>query len=227
MQIVILGYGKMGHEIEKYCISQNIAVSKILKNTQELESYNFSASEIVIDFTNKDSFLQNIQLLCKKGVSVVVGTTGWESQYSQIEPLIINSQIGFLANSNFAISVHIFYEIVQQASKIFSKFAEFDPLIHESHHKFKKDSPSGTAISLNGVLQEYYKKEIPISSTRAGYIVGHHEVIFDSPLEQIKLTHEAKDRVIFAKGAIFCANWLMGTPKKQGIFNIKDIFNDL
>jgi dihydrodipicolinate reductase len=183
MQIVILGYGKMGHEIEKYCASQNIDVSKILKNTQELESYNFSSSEIVIDFTNRDSFLQNIQVLCKK--------------------------------------------VVQRASKILSKFTEFDPLIHESHHKFKKDAPSGTANSLNGIMQEYYKKEIPVSSTRAGYIVGHHEVIFDSPLEQIKLSHEAKDRAIFAKGAVFCANWLMSGQKKQGIFNIKDIFNNL
>ena len=227
MQIVILGYGKMGHEIEKYCINHNISVSKILKNTQELENYNFSSSEIVIDFTSRDSFLQNIQVLCKKGVSVVSGTTGWEEQYSQVESLIANSKIGFLSASNFAISVHIFYEVVQQASKILSKFTEFDPLIHESHHKFKKDAPSGTANSLNGIMQEYYKKEIPVSSTRAGYIVGHHEVIFDSLVEQIKLSHEAKDRAIFAKGAVFCANWLMSGQKKQGIFNIKDIFNDL
>jgi len=240
MKIAIIGYGKMGKEIEKQAISLGIEVSKKIDMDDNIDELEFDSDEIAIEFTSPDSCIGNVEKLAKKGVSVVIGSTGWYDKKDEVEKLAKDNNVAILYASNFSIGVHMFWKILEQASKIVNKVPDYDIFAHEFHHKMKKDSPSGTAITTGEVLlknidrknklvteslqRQVAEDEIHFSSTRGGSVFGIHNVYFDSEVDEIEISHKAKGRAGFAKGAVLCASWLEG---KKGFFSIEDYIKEV
>ncbi len=174
------------------------------------------------------------------GTNLVMGTTGWYDEMTRVREIVEDSGIGFLWASNFSIGVHMFWKVLEEASKQFAKFPEYDVFGHEFHHNMKADSPSGTAKSTAEIVLKNSpgKKEISyetqhekvspetlhFSSTRGGKIPGTHSVYFDSAADTVEITHTARSREGFASGALRCAQWLNG---KTGFFTIEDYLTSI
>ena len=226
MKLLLLGTGKTGslvadvarergHQIETMRSSDNPRASAL--NDDRLSSI-----DIVIDFTTPRCVLENIQACVAAGKNTVVGTTGWYSELASIRRLVEERRTGFLYGSNFSIGVNLFFDLVRQAVPAIQR--QYLAHIYERHHAQKKDSPSGTAATMQEILQENSKAEIEITSFREGDVVGMHELVLDSPRDTIYLCHDAKSRRGFAEGAVRGAEWLAG---KKGFFEFKDVWREV
>ena len=245
MKVAIVGYGKMGKQIEKILQGKNIEVSSIIdkyiKEAQfkEINSKSLSNVDVVFDFTTPDEVLENINLYIENNVSVVMGTTGWYKEIQTVKNLIGN-KIGFIWSGNFSIGVNIFFKIIRESAKIFNNFKEYDPMAYEIHHNQKKDSPSGTAQMISSILidelshknvvieekldRKIGKNEIHFASIRGGNIPGTHTVLFDSDVDTIEIKHTARNREGLARGAVFAAEWI---KDKKGFFSIDDLIDSI
>jgi 4-hydroxy-tetrahydrodipicolinate reductase len=171
---------------------------------------------------------------------MVIGTTGWYHQLDEVKAIVQSAKMGVIYASNFSLGMNLFFRIVECAAELFDKFEEYDPFIHETHHRRKVDSPSGTAVTLGKILLEKIKrksdilaqnsegaispKHLHISSTRAGEVPGTHLVGFDSAADTVELKHTARDRSGFALGALYAAEWIVA---KHGLFTLNDLFKDI
>lgn len=241
MNIALIGYGKMGKEVERVAEERGINVIAILSRKNNTRGVGITHDslkgvDICIDFSVPDSVLDNIKAVAECGKNIVVGTTGWYEKLELVKTLANETKIGVLYASNFSLGLNIFSQIVMDASRLFERYADYDVAINEAHHKGKADSPSGTALSLGAVvLQQMSRKteilhetshgqirphQLHITSTRAGNIIGTHSVLFDSECDSIELVHTAKSRRGFALGAVVAAQWLKG---KQGFYTMRDV----
>jgi 4-hydroxy-tetrahydrodipicolinate reductase len=167
--------------------------------------------------------IENIKMAAAQRVSMVVGTTGWYDRVNEVRPLVEQSEIGFVYGSNFSVGVNLMFKIASYAARLFSRFPSHDPFIEEAHHKFKKDAPSGTAIFLRREVEAEYQREVPTSSTRAGYMPGTHRLGFDSEADTLTLTHTARSRAGFADGAVIAAKWIAG---RTGFYEFSEIIDE-
>ena len=218
IKVALIGYGKMGKEIEALCkdseIFEIVAIS--YKNVSDkLDIKGISKADVAIDFTSKDVVLKNIQEVSKLGVNMVVGTTGWSDSLDEVKKIIEKNKIGFIYSPNFSVGVNIFFKMMDNAIKLFAKLPEYDAYGLEIHHKAKKDSPSGTALKIASKI-----KGLNFTSIRAGRNPGFHEVVFDSEADGITLSHQAYNRVGFAKGALMAAEFI---KNKKGVYSFEDI----
>ena len=242
MNIAIIGYGKMGHEIEKIAKANGINVVSIVDpndssaNHREINEESMKNVDVCIDFTNPSAVVSNIEKISKFNKNVVVGTTGWYDNINEIKYIVKKNNIGFIYASNFSIGVNIFLKIIENAAKIINKIEDYDIYGYELHHNKKIDSPSGTAKTIGDILikqidrkdkllfekidRKIEPNELHFASVRAGSIPGTHVVGFDSSADTIELKHEARNREGFAIGAIMAAQWING---KKGFYNINDI----
>lgn len=244
MNIALLGYGKMGKEIEQIALQKGHSISfKITKeNKEELQKLSSENTDVVIEFTSPESAFENVKFCLEKGISVVCGSTGWNEQKKEIEKLVVdknntNHNLAFFWASNFSIGVNIFLEINAFAAKLMQNYTDYDTEILEIHHIEKKDAPSGTAITLaETILENYDSKEkwelknkgnnsinqntIPIFAEREEDVKGTHTTTYSSTVDEISLTHKAYSREGFAKGAVLAAEFL---KDKKGIFGMKDL----
>jgi 4-hydroxy-tetrahydrodipicolinate reductase len=150
-----------------------------------------------------------------------VGTTGWQKDEASLREAVAKAGAGVVVAPNFSTGVVLFEAIVSRAAGLFAGQQEFGAWLHEAHHATKKDAPSGTALLLKRAMEQSgYAKAIDVSSTRAGFIPGTHTVGFDGPAETITLTHTARDRTSFARGALTAARWIQG---KRGWFTMHDV----
>ena len=154
---------------------------------------------------------------------MVTGTTGWHDRLDEARSLVEQSGIGFVYGSNFSIGVNLMFKITGYAADLFSHFPSHDPFIEEAHHKLKKDAPSGTALILKRIVGAAYDRDVPTSSTRAGYIPGRHNVGFDSEADCLAITHTARSRAGFAEGALLAANWISG---RKGFYEFAEIIDE-
>jgi len=242
MNIALVGYGKMGREIERLAEGKHSIILKI-DPTLDIHSpadADFSNVDVAIDFTHPSVILDNIKTYCDKKVNVVIGTTGWIEEMEKVRAHVQAAGIGFLWASNFSIGVHLFWEMVRRGGELMNRFDDYDACGHEFHHNQKADSPSGTARSTAQILLETLDRkttlvtkelnrkiepnELHFSSTRGGSIPGTHSVYFDSPADTIEIKHTARNRSGFASGALLCAEWLKG---KTGFFSIEDYLKTL
>jgi 4-hydroxy-tetrahydrodipicolinate reductase len=161
----------------------------------------------------------NIMACIHEGVPVVVGTTGWYSSLPLITEAVDEEGGSLLWAPNFSVGVAAFIELAKEAARIVSR-SGFSAALVETHHSAKKDAPSGTALSIVQAMEGQLEKEIPVTSIRTGSVPGTHELIFDAPFEQIVMRHEARDRRVFADGALRAADWLRG---KKGVFTMRDV----
>lgn len=235
MRIVLIGYGKMGKEIERLALGRgHTIVARIdVDNAHELTNLTSSDVDVAIEFSNPASAFANISTCIEKQIPVVCGTTGWLEKKSEIEHATAAHNSTFFYTSNYSIGVNLFFQLNRSLAKLMAPHAEYDIYTNEIHHLEKKDSPSGTAITLaEGIIDAYADRtkwvnneipqsnEVPIWSQRESMIPGTHTVKYISKVDQIEITHEAFSREGFALGAVIAAEWIQG---KKGILGMEDM----
>lgn len=233
LNLAILGYGKMGRTIAQLAPQRGFEVRLVvdidanaggagdLPRSIGVTPEKFQGIDVCIEFTEPKAVLDNIRRVAAVGCNLVVGTTGWHNQLDEVRKVVESSGIGMVYAANFSIGVQLFYRLARQAAEAFAAFPIYDPYLTEAHHKFKKDAPSGTALEIKRQVQPAFKdREVPVSSTRAGYIPGTHELGFDSEADTVVLRHTARSRQGFAEGALYAARWVVG---KKGLFNFADM----
>ncbi len=177
-------------------------------------------ADVAIEFTTPDAAPWNARACVRAGCPVVVGTTGWDAERADVERDVLEADGALLAAANLSIGVNLFFRIAEYAARLAARFPAFDAHIVEIHHSAKRDAPSGTALELSRRTSSARARAIPISSIRTGNVPGTHTLVLDGGHEQISLEHAARDRVIFADGALIAARWLMG---RRGIFTMADV----
>ncbi len=225
MKIALIGYGKMGKTIEQVALSLGYSIVTRLSSNQ-WENMSLQEADVCLEFTRPDCVLENVKRIAKLKKQMIIGTTGWYDQIEEVRSIIEEYQIGVLYSPNFSIGIQLMLEILSDASRIMSAFKEYDVAGIEYHHHRKRDHPSGTALEIGKIIEENipHVKKLHFSSVRCGSIPGMHTVLFDSPFDTITLTHEARNREGFARGAIQAAIWLQG---KKGLYTLKDCMREM
>lgn len=226
MRIVLVGHGKMGRMIEALAPEYGCDVAGVIDPLSPRHGGGPDADawrgvDVAIDFTTPDSVMQNAPVLARRGISLVIGTTGWSAHETELRTVVADAGVGIVVAPNFSTGVVLFEAAVAHAAKLFAPHQEFGAFLHEAHHSAKKDAPSGTALALQRAMEHAgFPRPIDVSSTRAGSIPGTHTIGFDGPAETITLTHAARDRTAFARGALTAAQWIRG---KRGWYSMKDV----
>jgi 4-hydroxy-tetrahydrodipicolinate reductase len=221
MRALIVGYGRMGRLVESLCPEYGIEVAGAVDEAEAASPASWPAADVAIDFSIAAAVPANVRRLAERGVNIVIGTTGWAAHEADVRRVVEETGIGVVAAPNFALGVNLFAAVAQRAAELFESQTGFGAWIHEAHHAAKRDAPSGTALLLEAALREGgYNRAIDVSSTRAGSIPGTHTIGFDAPGETITLTHTARDRSGFARGALEAARWVHG---RKGWFTMKDV----
>jgi len=222
MKLALLGYGKMGRMVEQAAVREGDEIVCVMDPVSGSHG-KLSDADVCVDFTEPNVVLENVKAAAAARVSMVVGTTGWYDRLEEAKLLVKESGIGFVYGSNFSVGVNLMFKITEHAAELFSHFPSHDPFIEEAHHKFKKDAPSGTALSLKRIAEAKYSREIPTSSTRAGFFPGKHIVGFDSEADTLEIIHTARSRAGFAEGAVLAARWIAG---RTGFFEFSQIIDE-
>jgi 4-hydroxy-tetrahydrodipicolinate reductase len=236
LKIALLGYGKMGREVEKIALEHEHSIGVVIDNENDWteKAGLLKACDVAIEFSMPAIVIQNIQRCFGAGIPIVVGTTGWYDQFPQISKLCVSGNKTLFYATNFSIGVNVFFEINRRLASILEAYPMYSPSMLEIHHTQKLDAPSGTAITLaNEIIQANprYTKitdadpkpgEIPVRSIREGNVPGTHTMTWSSDIDQITITHEAKNRRGLALGAVMAAAWVYN---RKGVFTMKDILN--
>lgn len=211
----------MGRLVESLCPEYGVAVAGIVDVAEAGAPESWPAADVAIDFSTAEALPANLRRLAARSVNVVIGTTGWAAHEAEARRVVSEARIGVVAAPNFALGVNLFAALVERAAELLQPQAGFGAFIHEAHHAAKLDAPSGTALLLEAALREGgYNRPIDVSSTRAGSIPGTHTIGFDAAGETITLTHTARDRSGFARGALEAARWVQG---RSGWFTMRDV----
>lgn len=249
MKIALIGYGKMGKEIEKIALNRGHEIVSIIDidNQEEFESEAFKSADVAIEFTNPMVAYANYMKAFKAGVKLVSGSTGWMAEHGdEVKRLCTEGGKTLFWSSNFSLGVAIFSAVNKYLARIMNQFPEYDVTMSETHHVHKLDAPSGTAITLaEGILENLSRKnkwvkgtlqapdgtisgsadcaanELPVSSIREGEVPGIHTIRYDSEADSITITHDAKNRRGFALGAVLAAEY---TAKHEGFLGMSDLF---
>lgn len=231
MNIILLGYGKMGKTIERIALERGHTISAKIDvgNQDELDT---AQGDVAIEFSHPDAAFNNITKCLNRNIPVVCGTTGWLDRRGEVEALCSNSHGSFFYASNFSLGVNIFFKLNEFLAKLMNMSSGYSITMEEIHHTEKKDAPSGTAITLaEGILKhtpaksgwvtadEVSDNKIPIKSYRIGQVPGTHTVVYSSPVDTIEIKHTAHSRDGFALGAVLVAEWI---PGKKGVLNMDD-----
>ncbi|MFA7274392.1 MAG: 4-hydroxy-tetrahydrodipicolinate reductase [Crocinitomicaceae bacterium] len=241
MRLALIGYGKMGKEIEILARERGHEIVCIVDSKNPIESADFSTVQVAIEFTKPALAIHHIEFCLEHGIPIVVGTTGWTAQLDSIHEKVNNNNGSLLHASNFSIGVNIFFEINRKLAELMNPHAkEYQVSMEEIHHTQKLDAPSGTAISLaqdiiGGSDYEQWKcienndgvsvsifPEFDIIAKRIPEVPGTHIVTYSSEIDTLEIKHEAKNRKGFALGSILAAEWLVG---KNGVFTMKNVLN--
>ena len=222
--IAVIGDGKMGRTIAQMVQERGWHLTAMLDAEHNQGGAGITRRalgdpDVAIEFTEPASAVSNIMACLHEGVPLVVGTTGWYSSLPVITEAVDEEGGALLWAPNFSVGVAAFVELAREAARIVSR-SGFSAALVETHHSAKKDAPSGTALAIAGAMESELGKELPVTSIRTGSVPGTHELIFDAPFEQIVMRHEARDRRVFADGALRAADWLRG---KKGVFTMRDV----
>ena len=238
MRIAILGYGRMGHEVERQAVQRGHEIAAVFDIDKPLTpKSDLNGAEVVISFTLADAVTENCKTAAVLGVPLVEGTTGW---YDQLEEIITIKDLTLLYSPNFSIGVYVFSRLTEYLAGLMAALPEYDAYLHEWHHTGKADSPSGTAIRLAEILvdklpyKQYIETEtshtkidpesLHVTSTRVGSVPGTHQIGFDSGPDTIEIKHTARSREGLALGAVKAAEWLAG---RTGVYSMDDFMNEI
>ena len=235
MNIALIGYGRMGHEIEEISVNRGhwIRLRIDIGNKEDLNKDNLKDIDVVIEFSSPDAAFENISKCLEMKVPVVSGTTGWLKDYERAKEICLKNGTAFIHSTNFSIGVNLLFRLNSELAEYMERYKDYTVSIEEIHHTRKLDSPSGTAITLaegiktghpgyKGWCFEKDKTEsmVPIRSVREGAVPGIHIVSWDSDIDTISLKHESKNRKGLALGAVVAAEFI---HSRKGIFTMKDV----
>ena len=243
MNITLVGYGRMGREVEAIARERGHSIhARVDPETGDHRVFSSRAiadADGIIEFALPEGILDRISLAGEYGIPYVIGTTGWDDQKEKLD-LVKTQDSSLLLGSNFSIGANLFFRIAEQAAGLINAFSDYDIMMFEYHHKKKRDSPSGTALSIadkilranrrkteicsSPLQREIRDSELHIGSLRGGSIPGIHRVILDSPADSIVLEHSARNRSGFASGAVLGLEWLKG---RRGCYSVDEFFTDL
>jgi 4-hydroxy-tetrahydrodipicolinate reductase len=230
MRIALIGYGAMGRMVEERAraagdeVTLKVTSSETKGSAEDVAMRLSESADVAIDFSVAEAVPSNVALCLRARVPLVEGTTGWNKHLAELRAEVEREDGALLYGANFSIGVNLFYRIIERAGELFKGLDDYAPFIEEAHHSRKRDAPSGTALRLREVLAAGLEREIPVASTRAGFIPGTHRVGFDSQADQITLTHTARSREGFAAGALVAARWLMG---RRGVYEFSEAFDEI
>ena len=234
LNIALLGYGKMGKIIEEIAISRGHRISFIANSkNSNYSSTDLKSSDVSIEFSLPEFAVSNITKSINAGVPVAIGTTGWYNELPSIVELVTQKNGCMLPATNFSVGVNIFFEINKQLAALMNHQEQYDVSLTEIHHTQKLDAPSGTAITLaEGIIEEMDRKdkwvkenslssnELIIKSVRTEDVPGTHDVVYESDIDKITISHEAKNRKGFALGAVLAAEYIYD---KSGVFSMREV----
>jgi 4-hydroxy-tetrahydrodipicolinate reductase len=226
MRILLVGHGKMGRLVDALAPEHGCTVVGVVDpespaHSGPIDDERWSEVDVAIDFTAPDAVANNLPALARRRINIVLGTTGWQRHEAMLRKAVADAGSGIVAAPNFSTGVVLFEAVVAAAARLFAANDQFGAFLHESHHAMKKDAPSGTALQLKRAMEEAgFARPIDVASTRAGFIPGTHTIGFDGPSESITLSHTARDRGAFARGALTAARWVRG---RQGWFTMRDV----
>jgi 4-hydroxy-tetrahydrodipicolinate reductase len=237
MNIALIGYGRMGHEIEKIALERGHKIGLIIDidNQSDLNAENLKNIDVVIEFTIPKSAIDNFKICFEAGVPVVSGTTGWLDKWDEVVANCNANKSAFFYASNFSLGVNLFFELNRKLAALMKPFNSYKPEMTEVHHTKKLDAPSGTAITLADDIIAGYDQlkgwvnepstdgsKLGIVSVREGDVPGIHTIKYESVDDYIEIAHSAKSRVGFAFGAVLAAEFTAG---KKGLLNMNDLLN--
>lgn len=249
MKAAIIGYGKMGHEIERLLIERGheVVLTIDYDNTADLDAKHLSGVDVALEFTMPSTAYHNIRTCLECGTAVVSGTTGWTDQLKELQDLCRKQNGAFFYASNYCLGVNLLFRLNRQLAAMIDHVSGYDVRIEEVHHTQKKDAPSGTAITLaEGVLENLHTKQswvnyapnieqashriekpekasadqLVIESVREGMVPGIHAVTYESQDDQLEIRHTIKNRRTLAMGAVVAAEFLCG---KKGVYGMDDL----
>lgn len=217
----------MGKAVEQVATARGHAISAIVSRDQTgtFTRDALGDADVAIEFSVPEAALPNALACVRAGVPVVVGTTGWDSLLATLEREVGQAKGAVLWAPNFSIGVQIFAQLIERLARLGPEQRGFATHLIETHHAAKKDAPSGTAAMLARVFADCGGGTLPTTSVRVGNIPGRHEVLVDGPYEQLRLIHDARDRRVFADGAVTAAEWL-ARGGRQGVFTLRDVLAD-
>ncbi len=237
MKIALLGYGKMGQEIEKLAIKRGHVIVLVINHLEDWErdGHRLNEADVAIDFSTPDSIVDNIYHCFDAGLPIVTGTTGWHEENEKIQQDCAERNQTLFYSPNFSVGVNLFFELNRYLARLMSRWGDYEISIEETHHIHKQDAPSGTAIVLaNDIIRNSERKEkwvnepvenpeeLSIKSYRTENVPGTHQVKYESEDDSISILHSAKSRKGFALGAVMAAEWL---PGRKGYFEMKDLLS--
>jgi 4-hydroxy-tetrahydrodipicolinate reductase len=235
MNIALIGYGRMGHEIESAALEKGhtIGMKIDVDNAGDLNSSAFSDIDVAIEFSSPDAAFGNVVRCLEMRKPVVSGTTGWLKNYDHAADLCMKMGTSFIHSSNFSVGVNILFKLNSELARLLEPHKDYLPFIEEIHHIRKLDAPSGTAISLaESIIKDHKGYEswcfeknktkncIPVRSIREGTVIGTHTVSWNSEIDTISLKHEAKNRKGLAYGAVLAAEYI---SSRKGVFTMNDV----
>jgi len=237
MKIALIGYGKMGKTIERIALGRGHKIVSVIDvdNLDDFDSEAFKSADVAIEFTVPQVAVSNIKRAFKSNVPIVCGTTGWTEALPELKKIIETEGKTLFWSSNFSLGVNIFMAVNKYLAGIMNQFPNYNVEMTEVHHTQKLDAPSGTAITLaEGIIEKLDRKdswtkeietkpnEMAIKSIREGQVPGIHTIRYESEVDSIEITHDAKSREGFALGAVVAAEFTAG---KKGLLGMTDLFN--
>lgn len=235
MNIALIGYGKMGKEIEKIALQRGHAIVAIIdeNNLSAFDSPEFKSADVAIEFTTPVSALNNYKKCFAANIAVVAGTTGWLEHLPEVKNICKEQGRTFFYASNYSVGVNIFFAVNKYLAKIMNNYPDYSVRMEEVHHIHKLDAPSGTAITLaDGIIENIDRKtnwhleeetkpaDLEIHCIREGEVPGIHEVFYESEADIISIKHDAKNRKGFALGAVLAAEFTKG---RKGFLGMNDM----
>jgi len=225
VRAVVIGTGRMGRSVQAALDARGHTVAAMVGSHENaggaaLVPARLIGVDIALEFTTPGTAPANVARLLAAGVPVVCGTTGWEDQIPSLEALARARQGALLIAANFSIGVHVMLRAARTMAAAFQNRPEFEGLIIETHHRLKRDAPSGTGLAIQRAAKDAAGKVIPITSIRVGAVPGTHQLRYEGPFESLSLEHVARDRSVFGAGAVLAAEWLVG---RTGVYTFEDV----
>ena len=234
MRVALIGYGKMGKEIEQILLQRGHTITLRSSRNTPFVASDLSDTDVAIEFTEPAAAVDNIFKCFEAHVPVVVGTTGWYARMPEVREACNTMNGGLFTASSFSIGVNILFKINKELARLMSDFDEYTPSMEEIHHTAKRDAPSGTAITLaEGILENYQSidgwinepqaesNKLSIVSKREGEVPGTHIIRYTSGVDELQLVHQAFNRKGFALGAVKAAEFMKG---KTGVYGMNELF---
>jgi 4-hydroxy-tetrahydrodipicolinate reductase len=241
MRIALIGYGKMGKEVEQHATERGWSVTlRLTSKSSVVSEESATGTDVAIHFASPASVLDSVATWTGLGKPMVIGTTGWMNRLDEVRKTVGNAGTGMIYGANFSPGVHIFARLVEEAASLADRFPGYDIALREIHHAQKIDSPSGTALMLGNILLKRIRRkseiltapasariaphQVRISSERFGTVVGTHTLTLDSLSDSLELTHAAKNRAGFALGALMAAEWIRA---RTGVYSVEEMMAEL